>query len=144
MAEITRHFTTTVNIKFNNKVLLHFHKKLKMWIPVGGHIDRDELPQECAVREAKEESGLDVELMKTKQFLNMPTELILPHSMNLHNINEFHQHINFDFFAIAKSDKINVPAHESQELKWFSKAEIEKSEVILPDVKKLALEILRL
>ena len=43
--EITRHFTATTVIVHKNKVLLHLHKKLGIWIPVGGHIDRDELPE---------------------------------------------------------------------------------------------------
>ena len=60
--EITRHFTATIMVVYNNKMLLHMHKKLGLWLPVGGHIDRDELPEEAALREAKEESGLDVEI----------------------------------------------------------------------------------
>jgi 8-oxo-dGTP pyrophosphatase MutT (NUDIX family) len=41
-------------------VLLHLHRKLGMWLPPGGHIERDELPDDAAVREVFEETGLRV------------------------------------------------------------------------------------
>ncbi|MCK5538907.1 MAG: NUDIX domain-containing protein, partial [Bacteroidales bacterium] len=65
--EVTRHFTATTIVVYNNKALLHMHKKLGFWLPVGGHIDRDELPHVAALREAKEESGLDVELFNDEE-----------------------------------------------------------------------------
>ena len=64
--EITRHFTATVLIVHHNRVLLHRHKKFGSLLPVGGHIDRNELPEETALRKAKEEAGLDIELYNPK------------------------------------------------------------------------------
>ena len=46
------------------KVLLHLHRKLGMWLPPGGHIERDEIPDDAAVREVFEETGLNVELVR--------------------------------------------------------------------------------
>ena len=63
--EITRHFTATVLIVHDNKVLLHRHKTRGALLPVGGHVDRDELPQDAAVREAREEAGLEIVLHNT-------------------------------------------------------------------------------
>jgi 8-oxo-dGTP pyrophosphatase MutT (NUDIX family) len=40
------------------RVLLLFHAKLAMWLPPGGHVDPDELPDEAAVREVLEETGV--------------------------------------------------------------------------------------
>jgi 8-oxo-dGTP pyrophosphatase MutT (NUDIX family) len=62
-----RHFTVAVFVVWEGKVLLHFHRKLEMWLPPGGHIERDELPDQAAVREVLEETGLRVELVGEKR-----------------------------------------------------------------------------
>ena len=43
-------------------VLLRMHDKYDMWLPPGGHVELDEDFVEATIREAKEETGLDVEL----------------------------------------------------------------------------------
>ena len=52
---------------WEGKVLLHLHRKLGMWLPPGGHIEKDELPDEAAVREVLEETGVKVELVGEKR-----------------------------------------------------------------------------
>ena len=144
MVETTRHFSATTYIKHDNKVLLHNHKKLKKWLPVGGHIDRDELPQDAAKREVKEETGLDVELIKPKQLLNITNgqELISPFHTLLHKLNDYHQHIDMVFFAKALNNNITHKEGESKELKWFTKEEINNKEDLTDDVKAISIEIL--
>lgn len=39
-------------------ILLLFHKKLQAWLPPGGHTD-DDLPQNAAIREVYEETGIE-------------------------------------------------------------------------------------
>ena len=58
---ITRDFTVAVFVVHSNHVLLHPHKKLGLWLPPGGHIDAPELPDDAAVREVREEAGIDIE-----------------------------------------------------------------------------------
>lgn len=41
------------------RVLLHRHKRLGRWLQPGGHLDAGEAPWEAAVRETREETGLD-------------------------------------------------------------------------------------
>jgi 8-oxo-dGTP pyrophosphatase MutT (NUDIX family) len=60
-----RHFTVAVFVVWEGKVLLHRHRKLGMWLPPGGHIEEGELPDEAAVREVWEETGVRVELAGT-------------------------------------------------------------------------------
>jgi 8-oxo-dGTP pyrophosphatase MutT (NUDIX family) len=144
LVEVTRHFSATTYVVRNGKVLLHYHKKLKMWLPVGGHVDRDELPHEAAIREVKEETGLDVELVVKKDLLKTDNavELVPPHKMMLHNLNPFHQHIDMVFVARANNDEFNISHFESKELGWFGKEEIENFEGLLDDTRVLALEAL--
>jgi 8-oxo-dGTP pyrophosphatase MutT (NUDIX family) len=61
--DLTRDFTVAVFVVHDGKVLLHFHKKLNRWLPPGGHIEPNELPDEAAVREVLEESGVACTLL---------------------------------------------------------------------------------
>lgn len=143
--EITRHFTVTTTIVHKNKVLLHFHKSLGIWIPIGGHIDRDELPEEAAVREAKEEAGLAIALYNADKKVGVRDvrQLIVPVHIMLHNINDFHQHIDFAYYAKAETFELNPAKGETEKLRWFTKKELEKEK--MPDNAKIqALEALEL
>ncbi|MEA3285870.1 MAG: NUDIX domain-containing protein [Candidatus Marinimicrobia bacterium] len=129
--EITRHFTATTFIVYQNKTLLHLHRSLKLWLPPGGHIDRDELPHIAAVREVKEETGLNVELIHgdlTIQSENAQ-EIPAPRHLLLENINPFHQHIDMIYFARAASFEVAPDAGESLELRWFSDKDLDGSEI---------------
>lgn len=144
--EITRHFTATTIIINKDKALLHLHKKLGIWIPVGGHIDRDELPQETAIREAKEESGLVITLYNPDKQIPMGTvkQLFRPMHILLEDINQFHQHIDFIYYAYSEIDILQPEASETTELKWFTATEINKLEGAPDNVRALALEAINL
>ncbi len=55
-----RHFCATAYIidPETKKILLVKHKDLGRWTQPGGHIEHDEFPEEAAVREAYEETGI--------------------------------------------------------------------------------------
>lgn len=124
---IVRHFTVTTFIVFSSKTLLHLHKKLNVWLPVGGHINENELPEEAAIREAKEESGLDVEIVDDTEKLRLSKsrELINPRYMVLQDISEDHKHIDFAFFAKAKTDVLKPRKGESVKFRWVSMNELD-------------------
>jgi 8-oxo-dGTP pyrophosphatase MutT (NUDIX family) len=42
-------------------VLLHLHRRLGRWLQPGGHIEPDEQPEDAAVRETLEETGVAVQ-----------------------------------------------------------------------------------
>ena len=42
------------------------HKKFGVWLYPGGHVKKNETPDQAVVREVKEETGLDVEIMGEK------------------------------------------------------------------------------
>jgi 8-oxo-dGTP pyrophosphatase MutT (NUDIX family) len=64
-----RHFTASA-IVFDDRgrVLLVHHHKLGRWIHPGGHIDPNEDPAQAAVREVREETGIDVEIVAESRF----------------------------------------------------------------------------
>ena len=56
-------FTVAIFVVQNGRILLIHHRNLDKWLPLGGHIELDEDPETAALREAREESGLEVELL---------------------------------------------------------------------------------
>lgn len=143
--EITRHFTATTVIVCHDQALLHMHKKLKLWLPVGGHIDRDELPEEAALREVKEETGLDVTLYNPDKNLHISDtrQLIRPAHIILENINPFHQHIDCIYYAISQTTDLSPAKGEADTLRWLRADEIQN--MTMPDnVKIVALEALEI
>ncbi|SHJ99523.1 ADP-ribose pyrophosphatase YjhB, NUDIX family [Anaerobranca californiensis DSM 14826] len=116
-----KHFTVAVFVVHQNKVLLLKHKKLKMWLPPGGHIEDNEIPDEAAVREVKEETGLDVILVGEKGLdIDYPQQLILPKGIQLENIKNEHQHVDLVYFAKVKGNANFVLNEESEQMGWYS------------------------
>src|SRR3990172_8374291 len=103
-------FTVEVFIVYKNKVLLRMHDKHKIWLSVGGHIELDEDPMQAAIREVKEEVGLDVKLIGPKPPLEDEFDyrhLTAPRYLGRHSVNDKHNHITLTYFAISSSDKIS-------------------------------------
>ena len=69
---------TLVYLKQNGKTLmLHRVKKEQdfhegKWNGLGGKLDPGETPEECAIREVKEESGLDLKALKLRGIITFP------------------------------------------------------------------------
>ena len=61
--------------------------------------------------------------------------------LHLDHIKEDHKHINLIYFAIVKGGTLLKESDEQTPLKWFSKEDIEKED-LLPNIKELALEAL--
>ncbi len=125
-------FTAGVMVVYKNKVLLRMHDKYQLWLGVGGHIEPGEDPNQAAVREVKEEVGLDVVLVPAKNqiYTTIPgyTELIPPRFMSRHNVSPNHEHVNLLYFAKASSDNVQMPEDEQVECKWFSYEELDNIE----------------
>lgn len=137
-----KHFTATVYIisKIDGeiKILLHRHKKLNMWLGIGGHLEKDEDPVEAAIREVKEETGLDIEFIsqdnlflkkRTRSFESKGVKqlispfAIMEEKISLDKDKGPHYHIDFIYFAITKTPKEVKMEEESG---WFSKEELKK------------------
>jgi ADP-ribose pyrophosphatase YjhB (NUDIX family) len=60
---LPHHFTASGLVLADGHILLVNHKRLGAWVPPGGHIEEFELPEETAVREILEETGVRVEVV---------------------------------------------------------------------------------
>ena len=61
-------YAADVLIVNDDAVLLRMHDKYNMWLAPGGHVELDEDFAEAAVREAKEETGLDIRLLGQENY----------------------------------------------------------------------------
>lgn len=139
-----RTLTSSVYVIYNNKVLLHMHKKYKTLFPLGGHMETNEVPHETAIREVFEESGLKIELYSNEETLDLGRvdQLHRPMHVLLENIGHEVENIDFIYFATTNNDELNPQKGESKELYWLSKDEIKNNGSIKPHVKAIALEAL--
>lgn len=138
-------FIVSAYIVHNNKVLLVKHRSLKNWLPIGGHIELDEDPEEAIAREIKEECGLEVEIIKNKPEIQMSNFkfLNIPSYLDIHKISDTHRHIAFEYFAKAKSDKVILNKKEHNDIRWFSLDDLEDDKFnLLENIKFLSKEAL--
>lgn len=110
-APVPRHHTATAYVVARGRTLLLWHARLGMWLPPGGHCDPNETPVEAAIREAMEESGLDVAILPPDNLFSFdghgpevlpPPECILVEDI-VRDDQEFHQHIDHVYFTEALS-----------------------------------------
>src|SRR5438132_11266365 len=128
---VLRHFTVAVFVVHAGRVLLHFHRKLGKWLPPGGHIEDDELPDEAAVREVLEETGIRARLVGGRGLpIEKPRQLVLPAGIQVENIYAGHQHIDLVYFAVPDPDDLPDSAHvephlaERDRVAWYDPAEL--------------------
>jgi 8-oxo-dGTP diphosphatase len=79
------------------------------WSPPGGHLEFGESPEECAIREAKEETGLDVTDVKFKAVTNDLFEAEGKHYITLWMEGE----------CLSGEAVVNAP-YEMSEVGWFA------------------------
>ena len=124
---LTRDFTATTFVVWQAKALLHKHKKLGLWLPCGGHIDPHELPDEAAVREVYEESGVSVKLVGEKALaIGKPRQLIRPRGIQLEQIEKNHEHIDLMYFAKPLEPYNGELLPNDPSLGWYSQADLLK------------------
>ena len=113
-------FTVAIFVVHDGQVLLIHHRKLNQWLPLGGHIELDEDPEQAALREAKEESGFDVELIGERPPTTSPgtRALIAPRFLDIHRINEHHEHIGMIYWARPVRGALALAPAEHHDIRW--------------------------
>ncbi len=128
-------FTVAVFVIRDGRVLLVRHRKLQKWLPIGGHIEIGENPEEAALRETLEESGLKVELVGAKPPREFPGTQILtaPSYLDVHDISGDHRHIGLIYFAKSAEGEPRLATAEHHDIRWFTPAELAAPEWAVPE-----------
>lgn len=119
-------FTVAIFVVHEEKILLIHHRKLGKWLPLGGHVELDEEPEQAALREAREESGLEVELIGERPPTTSPgtRALIAPRFLDIHRITDTHDHIGLIYWARPKGGSIVLAEEEHHAIRWCTAGEL--------------------
>jgi 8-oxo-dGTP pyrophosphatase MutT (NUDIX family) len=107
------HVTGSAIVVGRRGTVLHWHKRIGGWLQPGGHVDPGEEPWQAALREAHEETGLQV-----RHPAGGPR---LVH-LDVHPAGE-HVHLDVRYLLIGEDTEPAPPAGESQQVSWFSFAD---------------------
>lgn len=136
--ETTRHFTATVYIVHDGATALHEHGHLGIRVPPGGHVDRDELPHETAIRECREETGLVPTILAVQESIEAEggRSLPRPRRQMLYDVNVFedrvgHQHVDHVYYATVPSGEIDPEDGEVRATawEWYSRRDLRESDL---------------
>ncbi|MFG2398334.1 NUDIX hydrolase [Streptomyces lydicus] len=97
------------------RVLLTLHRKLEMWLQMGGHCEPEDASlADAALREAREESGI------ARGLTLLPGG---PVRLDLHRT-PCAVHLDVQYAALAPEGAVAAISDESLDLKWFAYDEV--------------------
>ena len=112
----------------SKKILLMYNKRLNKWLQPGGHIEGKETPEETAIRETYEETGIKIKIIgpsfDNKKFQPIATERY---------VNKVGDMIDIQFVAIPETK--NLVNDENNKTVWFSIENLDSEENISDEIK---------
>ncbi|GAA2997481.1 NUDIX hydrolase [Streptomyces fulvorobeus] len=98
------------------RVLLTLHRKLRMWLQMGGHCEpQDSTLAAAALREATEESGIEGLTLLAGGPVRLDRHPIPP---------PCHWHLDVQYAALAPAGSAERISDESLDLRWFAYDEV--------------------
>ncbi len=110
------HVTASAVVAGARGTVLHRHRRLGRWLQPGGHVDRGESPPQAALREAREETGLDVAHPRGGP------QLV---HVDVHPAADDHVHLDLVYLLFAPDRDPRPAPGESPDVEWFSWSEAE-------------------
>ena len=115
------------------RVLLTHHRKLGLWLQLGGHADGDPDLVRAALKEAQEESGLDGLRIDGDAIFDLDRHWIPGHKGV-----PAHWHYDVRYVVRAGDDETFVVSDESHALAWRDIAELAGSDAADASVRRMA------
>jgi len=115
------HITSSAFVinKERTHTLLTHHKKLDKWLQLGGHVDGKSDVLAEAIREVKEESGLEQIIVEFDGIFDLDVHLI---PTNKNELQHYHYDVRF-LLSTNITDELII-SDESHDLKWIELTEI--------------------
>lgn len=122
-------------IDFEEKsVLLMYNKKLNLWLQPGGHIEGLETPQETAIRETLEETGIHIKLAGPSfddfYFQPIAVERYINHVGDMIDIQFLGTPLNKD-----------ISSEENNSVKWMPLKELKETPDVSDEIKLKVLSL---
>ncbi|NGX52995.1 MAG: hypothetical protein KR126chlam5_01302 [Candidatus Anoxychlamydiales bacterium] len=122
--KIQRFFCVTVYVICEGRFLMLLNRKLKCWVPPGGKVDRHETPDEAALRECLEETGIKIELKGDKS--DVDGGLMTPYGIQLNVIDpDKRDHVDIIYLGepLVKQE-LMISEREASDIGWFTVKEV--------------------
>ena len=128
-----RHFTVSGFVVEDGRTLLHWHKKLQLWLPPGGHIDPDEDPIQAVVREVREETGIAAEVVPHDALpaFAEPPQLPPPLAIIVADVPQGpHQHIDMSYALRPLPGVAHTEPDGDHGFIWVSEEQLRRNEAL--------------
>jgi 8-oxo-dGTP pyrophosphatase MutT (NUDIX family) len=150
-----RHFTVSGFVVHEGRTALHWHRKLDMWLPAGGHVEANEDPVQAVLREVAEEFAVEAEIMPLAPRTHNnggPTQIEPPYTIQNCIIDPGHEHVDFVYFLTLTAGYPGVSHDPENPIVWFSAEDLKTGAghrngdavPLAPDVQSLGLDAIRL
>jgi 8-oxo-dGTP pyrophosphatase MutT (NUDIX family) len=153
-----RHLTVSGFVVHENKVALHWHRKIGAWLPAGGHIEAGEDPVEATLREVKEEFDLETEVVSPApgvRYEGGPSQIAPPFTILICPVEPGHEHVDLVYFLRVKEGYPGRSHDPDNPIHWVDEATLraqagmpvadcQPEMPFPPDVRALAIEAIRL
>ncbi len=124
--QVQRFLCVTVYVRNKeNKFLMLLNKKLNKWVPAGGKVDNCETPDEAAVRECMEETGVKIKLVGEKP--QIEGGLITPLGSQCNVLKPgVREHVDLVYYGEpVEGTELKMSEREALGIGWFTIEEIE-------------------
>ncbi|MBM4265822.1 MAG: NUDIX hydrolase [Deltaproteobacteria bacterium] len=109
----------------HRSVLLTHHARLGRWLQLGGHADGETDPFEAALREAREESGMEDFREVSGDVPPVPLDVDV-HPIPARGAEPEHFHFDVRYLLIAAPGQRIVRSDESNDLRWVPADRVEE------------------
>jgi 8-oxo-dGTP diphosphatase len=151
---IDRHMTVSGFVVHEGRVALHWHRKLAMWLPAGGHIEVGEDPVQAVLREVAEEFDVQAEVMSLAPrlaYTGGPKQVLPPYVILDCWPSPDHGHIDHVYFLRCVSGYPGRSHDPENPIHWLDEASLAQGHwgqggverAFAPDVQALGIEAIR-